>query len=354
MDGVAKRRILFITDAWRPQINGVVRTYEYLSAELEKLGHTVRVIGPCDFPCRMPMPGYHEITLALFPYRHLARMIAEYKPDSIHIATEGPLGYAARRYCIRNKIKFNTAYHSQFPMYVSLRAAKVHKSLEKPFYNFTDNMIRRFHAAGAAIITTTPTMDNELRARGYETPMFQMVRGTPVDSFSPGASTVLDQLKRPIALYVGRVAIEKNLEAFLGMKWEGSKVVVGGGPDFDMLKAKYPDSMFTGPRTGSELAAHYRAADVFVFPSLTDTFGIVLIEALACGLPVAAYDVTGPRDIITNERLGALSKDNLAEAASRALKAPGEKQERYKYVCDHYTWPVAARRFLEILEKTGT
>lgn len=344
------KRILIITDAWQPQVNGVVRTYEYLALELALLGHEVRVIGPSDFPLRLPMPLYREIELTLFPTRRLKRLIADFVPDAIHIGTEGPLGWAARRYCLKNKIRFTTAYHTQFPGYIAKRMPFLKNFVRER----ADAMLRRFHAASAGIITTTASLEEDLRTRGYETPFYTMNRGVPVDLFNPGESDLFTHLPKPVALYAGRVAIEKNIEDFLSMAWHGTKVVVGDGPGLNALKKKYPHVLFTGRKTGQELADHYRAADVFVFPSRTDTFGIVLIEALSCGLPVAAFDVTGPKDIITHPSLGALHADDLAVATARALAQKEYADHRHDYVLKHYTWQAAARRFLDILKETGT
>lgn len=345
---------MIVTDAWQPQINGVVRTYEYLSQALIDCGHDVRVIGPSSFPLRLPMPGYAEIELSLFAARRLARMIDEFAPDSLHIGTEGPLGWAARRHARRNGIRFTTAYHSQFPDYAAKRAGRIFPALQNVVRRKTDDLIRYFHAPAAAVIATTQTLVDELRARRYDMPLHTMNRGVPLDLFAPGRSDILSSLPGPIALYTGRVAVEKNLEAFLGMEWPGSKVVVGDGPDLPLLKNRYPFVHFAGRKVGGDLADHYRAADIFVFPSRTDTFGIVLIEALACGLPVAAYNVTGPRDIITHDFLGALHDHDLSQAARTALDiSKNRKQERHDHVRAHYTWDAAARRFIEILDEAG-
>ena len=353
MDKSIRRKILVVTDAWKPQVNGVVRTYEYLAAELEALGHEVRVIGPADFPLRLPTPGYREIETVLFPYRRLARLIDEYGPISLHVATEGTLGWAARRYAIRHGIRYTSAYHTQFPDYVARRVGRKLPFLENWVRARTDAVLRRFHKPATAIITTTASIDAELRQRGYDSPLYRLPRGVSAGLFSPGEATLFHGLKRPVALYVGRVAIEKNIEAFLSMPWEGAKVVVGDGPSLNELKAKYKDVIFTGRKTGEDLAAHYRSADIFVFPSRTDTFGIVLLEALASGLPVAAHNVPGPRDIITAPHLGVLH-DNLSTAAERALACVGDAQKRYDHVRENYTWPTIARQFLTILDETNT
>jgi glycosyltransferase involved in cell wall biosynthesis len=353
MDKSIRRKILVVTDAWKPQVNGVVRTYEYLAIELEALGHEVKIIGPADFPLRLPTPGYREIETVLFPGRRLARLIDAYQPTSLHVATEGTLGWAARRYAIKHGIRYTSAYHTQFPDYLAQRVGWRLPFLENWVRARTDAVLRRFHKPAAGIITTTASIDAELRQRGYDSPLYRLTRGVPAAQFGPGEATLFQGLKRPVALYVGRVAIEKNIGEFLSMPWEGSKVVVGDGPSLNELKAKYKDVIFTGRKTGTDLAAHYRAADIFVFPSRTDTFGIVLLEALASGLPVAAHDVPGPRDIITAPYLGVLH-DNLGSAAERALEIKDEAQKRRDHVRENYAWPAVARQFLAILDETGT
>lgn len=348
-----RKRILIVTDAWRPQVNGVVRTYEHLGVELEQLGYEVKIIGPCDFPRRLAMPGYREIELTLFPYKKLAAAITDFQPDSIHIATEGPLGWAARRWCRRHKKQFTTAYHTQFPLYVGKRVGKILPFLERWATKKTAGLIRRFHSAGSGIIITTDSLKHELLAQDYQTPLFTLKRGVPIDLFTPGSATLFADLPRPIALYVGRVAIEKNLDAFLDMDWHGSKVVVGDGPNRQTMTKKYPAVHFAGVQTGAALADHYRSSDVFIFPSKTDTFGIVILEALACGLPVAAYPVTGPRDIITEEFLGRLN-DDLAAAAQQALQSGSHERRRHDHIKEHYSWPAITKDFIHILDETNT
>ena len=343
-------KILIVSDAWLPQVNGVVRVYEYLAAELAAAGHDIRIIGPADFPRRMPMPGYREIELALFPYAQLARMIDEAAPDTLHIATEGPLGHAARRYALKRRRPFTTAYHSQFPDYAAKRAARLFPALEKPVRAAFDRFIRRFHAPSSGMMTTTHSLQEELTQRGFRVPMHRVTLGVDFDLFRPGRDALFAHLTPPVALYVGRIAVEKNLEGFLSMDWHGTKVVVGHGPDMDMLQKKYPDVLFTGKKTGADLAAHYRSSDVFVFPSRTDTFGMVLIEALACGLPVAAHDVIGPRDIITAPHLGTLHED-LSHAARTALEHGAKREDRHSHARDLYNWKLAAADFVELCRK---
>ncbi len=352
MENTESAKILIISDAWRPQINGVVRTYEFLSAELEKAGHTVRVIGPADFPARMALPGYSEIELVLLPYRRLARMVEDFSPDYLHVATEGPLGWAARRYAIKHGLTYTTAYHTQFPDYVAKRVARFIPALRSWTHRKVTALIRHFHKPAGAIVVTTPSLKEELESKGYERPMHCLARGVPVELFYPGPPDALHDVPRPIALYVGRVAVEKNLEDFLAMDWPGSKVIVGEGPDKPSLQKKFPEALFAGKKVDKELASYYRSADLFAFPSRTDTFGIVLIEALASGLPVAAYNVTGPRDIITHPHLGCLHED-LSTAALEALKHADRAEDRHAHVRAHYTWPAVAQQFMDILKKVG-
>jgi len=336
-------KILIISDAWHPQINGVVRTYEHLAEELPKLGHTVKVIGPADFPRTIPTPGYPEIKLAIAPYKKLKNTIEEYKPDRIHIATEGPLGWSARKYCIKNKREFSSSFHTLFPDYIAKRAAKFLPFLYDPIHRLGINIVRRFHQKSIVMMVATQSLEDTLRTWGFTPPIFRLTRGAQLDLFKTGKKTKFKDMNGPIALYVGRVAIEKNIEAFLEMNWDGEKVIIGDGPALKELKEKHPNAHFLGTKTGEELGAYYRSSDVFVFPSKTDTFGMVLIEALASGVPVAAYNVTGPKDIITKDFLGALN-DDLTIAAQNALKT-GTPEQRSKHVKKHYTWENAAKQF---------
>ncbi|MBK9562785.1 MAG: glycosyltransferase family 1 protein [Micavibrio sp.] len=342
-------KILIISDAWHPQLNGVVRTYEYLAEELVKEGHEVRVIGPADFPFKIPMLGYAEIELVIGAYGRLAKMIDAEKPQHIHIATEGPLGLAGRRYCVKRKIPFTTSYHTQFPDHVAKRFGHYVPFLHGPTHFLAKRFVRWFHAPAGAVLVATPSLEAQLQDWGFKVPLLRFSRGVNLDLFFPGEKTLFSNLKKPVALYVGRIAIEKNLEDFLSMDWPGSKVLVGDGPSLPFLKNKYPDVHFAGKKTGAELAECYRSADLFVFPSRTDTFGIVLVEALASGLPVAAYDVTGPKDIVTDSSLGALHDSDLGLAAREALKN-GNAQARSHHVKHNYTWENAARQFLGAIE----
>ena len=361
-------RILIISDAWHPQLNGVVRTYEHLCTALEARGHTTHVIGPNDFARQISLLGYDEIKIPLAPYKKLSHMIKDFAPDSIHIATEGTLGWAARKYCLQRGIKFTTCYHTHFPDYVAKRAVKflpfMYKSIYKASHRAARAFVHKFHKPSSCVFVATDSLERTLKRWGFSMPMARLVRGVDIDIFHPAnpnhahndtprgiaaktLSKALNDIKRPIALYVGRIATEKNLDAFLDMRWAGTKVLIGDGPDLTRLrKANDPAVIFAGTQTGAALADYYRAADIFVFPSKTDTFGLVLIEALACGIPVAAYPVTGPIDIITNDILGALNTD-LAIAAQQALTRAksGAQATRFEHITKNYTWPTVALQF---------
>ncbi len=338
-------KILIISDAWHPQVNGVVRTYEYLKEALERQGHSVQIIGPGDIPWTVPMPGYPEIRLALGPYGRLKRVLRDGQADLIHIGTEGPLGMAARRYCLKHDLPFTSFYHTQFPDYVAKRVQAVFPRLARIARKIAWNHIWRFHESARAMICGTDTLEKELRDHGITTPVIPFTRGVDTSLFHRGPKTLFQDLSGPVALYVGRIAIEKSIGDFMDMPWHGSKVVVGDGPMLAELTARYPDIVFTGKKTGKELADHYRSADVFVFPSRTDTFGMVIVEALACGLPVAAYPVTGPIDIITEPYLGVLD-DDLSKAAGQALMLINPDL-RTAHVKERYSWDTAAKQFVE-------
>ncbi len=301
-------RIAIVTDAWAPQTNGVVSTLRQTTSCLERLGHEILLVTPNLFRS-IPCPTYPEIRLALLPYRGVASLISGFRPDAIHIATEGSLGLAARRYCRRHGLQFTTSYHTQFPQYLRSR-------FPIPM-SVSYRALLWFHGAATHCMVSTQTVRNQLAERGFRN-LVHWQRGVDTTLFKPHAKDFL-QLPRPIAAYVGRVAIEKNIDAFLRMPWQGSKLVVGDGPELPRLKAQYPDAVFAGFRFGEDLARHLAASDVFVFPSLTDTFGLVNLEAMACGVPVAAYPVAGPIDVVQDGVTGALDED-LARAALRALR----------------------------------
>lgn len=344
--------ILIVSDAWHPQVNGVVRTYECVSDRLRLLGHKVTVIGPADFPHTVCLPGYREIRLALLPYAHLKSMLEGKIFDAIHIATEGPIGWAGRRYCKKRGLRFTTCYHTHFPDYIAKRAAKLNRRLHKPAFYLTRAYLRMFHAPSALILVATGTLARTLKSWGFASPSAMFTRGVDQDLFHPGPKLLFNDLKRPIALYVGRVAVEKNLGAFLDMAWDGSKIVVGDGPARQSLSHAHGDVIFAGKKTGRDLADHYRSADLFVFPSRTDTFGIVILEALASGLPVAAYDVAGPRDILTRSGLGVLTAHDFGQACRDALACGGDAETRAAFISAHYSWDRAARQFEEACLRT--
>ncbi|MBA3446829.1 MAG: glycosyltransferase family 1 protein [Pseudaminobacter sp.] len=324
-------RILMITDAWHPQINGVVRTLQRVSDELASMGHPVSFLTPSGFPT-FPLPFYADIRLALATSVQVSARIETARPDHIHIATEGPLGFLARRACLAKGMSFTTSYHTRFPEYLSARMPIPE--------SWSYRWLRRFHNAGSGTLVATPSLSAELIERGF-TKIRPWTRGVDTDTYRPDRKQVLD-LPRPIYLSVGRVAVEKNLPAFLDLDLPGSKVVVGDGPALVALKARYPETVFLGARTGEELADIYASADVFVFPSRTDTFGIVLLEALASGLPVAAFPVTGPLDVFADGVGGALS-DDLGVAARAAL-AISPDDARKKAMT--YGWAACAALFL--------
>jgi len=329
-------RILIVSDAWHPQVNGVVRTLSTVLAELRAMGHVVDVIGPDRFRT-VPCPTYPDISLSLFPRRSLVRMIQEFRPDALHIATEGPLGLAARRWAMRTGFRFTTAFHTRFAEYLQART----RIPVRPVYAW----MRRFHDAGAGTMVATQSLRDELTARGFSQ-IRPWSRGVDLDLFKPAPREDWD-LPRPVFIYVGRVAVEKNIGAFLDLDLPGSKVVVGGGPQLASLRREYPTVTFTGPRYGADLARAYAGADVFVFPSLTDTFGLVILEALACGTPVAAFPVTGPKDVLTGARgcVGAVNTD-LRQAALDALN--GDRAACRAHA-ETYSWRACAELFLSHL-----
>ena len=299
---------MIVTDAWFPQTNGVVSTLAQTAAWLGRFGHEVRMLTPKDFRS-IACPTYPEVRLSLFPYKKVEGDILAFAPQALHIATEGPLGLSARHFCVKWGVRFTTSYHTQFPQYVRAR-------FPIPL-RVSYGVLRRFHGSAVRCMVSTPSMRAELGKHGFSN-LAHWPRGVDTEKFRPKLKDFL-RLPRPIAAYVGRVAIEKNIDAFLTMPWAGSKIVVGDGPERARLQQQYPGAVFTGYKFGDELADHLAAADVMVFPSRTDTFGLVNLEAMACGVPVAAYPVTGPIDVIEDGVTGALDND-LGRAALRALK----------------------------------
>ena len=327
-------KILIVTDAWYPQVNGVCRTLKNLGDELKKIGHQVEYIEPNQF-FTVPMPKYNEIKLSLNVWPRVGRLISKADADIIHIATEGPIGIFAKRYCVKNKLKFTTSYHTQFDKYLKLYYPYLPIKLAQKF-------LKGFHSKAEKILVTTQSMKDELQEIGFEKDkMVVWTRGANHGAFQKPKKINLEY-KRPIYLYVGRVSIEKNIRAFLDLELEGTKLVVGKGPDLDKLKKEYPEAIFKGERTNGELASYFASSDVFVFPSKTDTFGIVIIEALKCGLPVAAYPVAGPKDIFNGTNIGSLNND-LKKAALEALKSDRSACIEH---AKKYTWENCAKIFL--------
>ena len=324
-------RILLATDAWRPQVNGVVRTLENMTRAAAQLGATFDYVTPEAFPT-FPLPTYAEIPLAITNQREVARRIDASGADHVHIVTEGPVGWAARRYCLERGRLFTTGYHTRFPEYVRARTGIPEE--------WTYQLLRHFHRPSAAVLAPTPSIRDELARRGFDN-VRVWTRGVDHARFRPGARVSLD-LPRPIFLYVGRIAVEKNLEAMLTLDLPGSTVLVGDGPARERLARRFPHAHFLGPRFGEDLAATYASADVFVFPSLTDTFGVVLLEAMASGLPVAAFPAPGPLDVVGDSGAGVLSED-LRAACLAALEIP---REAARARAQQFSWEESARQFL--------
>jgi glycosyltransferase involved in cell wall biosynthesis len=332
-------RIALVTDAWSPQVNGVVRTLESLVGELAQAGHAVETVSPDRFRT-IPCPTYSEIRLALKPRRRIAAILEAQRPEAIHIATEGPLGIAARAVCLARDLPFTTAFHTKFPEYVAARFAVP--------VDWSYAWLRRFHAPSRGIMVATQTVRNELAARGFGH-LKPWGRGVDDMLFSPGRRTDEFGLTRPIFLYVGRLAVEKNVAAFLDLDLPGSKLLVGDGPTLPQLRRRYPDAHFLGRHEGKDLARIYASSDVFVFPSLTDTFGLVLLEALASGVPVAAFPVAGPLDVIGDSGVGVLDA-NLRQAALAALAI---SRERCRAFALEHSWSASAAQFLDNLAPFG-
>ena len=330
-------KIAIVSDDGPPHVSGVVNTLKATKAELERMGHTVLIIDPNDFSFKVPLPTYPEIQLALFPDRKLGRMLDEFKPDAIHISVEGPLGLAARGYCKRNGREFTTAYHTMFPEYVHVRTGIPTDWI----YVFA----RWFHNGAIRTMVATPALMDSLKKKGFTRLAFWN-RGVDTSIFNASEPLPLSG-ERPVFMYMGRVAVEKNLEAFLSLDLPGTKYIVGDGPARKTLEAKYPKVIFTGYKFGRELARHVAAADVFVFPSLTDTLGLVMLEANACGVPVAALPSEATSTVIKQGVNGFVSKD-LREACMKALKLPREKVLEY---AKEFGWKKPTELFLNNLEK---
>jgi glycosyltransferase involved in cell wall biosynthesis len=324
-------RILIATDAWHPQVNGVVRTLTSLARSAAALGADIDFLTPEGFRS-MALPTYPGLRIALPNRREIIRRIEAAAPDAIHIATEGPIGWAARAYCRRRKLAFTTSYTTRFPEYIAVR------SIIPAAVSYA--VLRHFHAAASMTMIATASLRQELSARGFKK-LGTWGRGVDTELFTPDDPIELD-LPRPIFMTMGRVAVEKNIEAFLSLNLPGSKVVIGDGPQMAELQRRYPKAKFLGEKTGRDLPRHLAAADVFVFPSLTDTFGVVQLEALACGTPVAAFPVTGPLDVIADHPIGALDTD-LRSACIRALSISREACRNFAL---ERSWENSARQFI--------
>ena len=342
-DALKPMRIMVATDAWEPQVNGVVRTLTRVVSELQEIGHEVEVIHPGQFKT-FPLPTYAEIKVAIGVYEPVQERFKAFEPEAIHIATEGPVGLAARRICVEWKLPFTTSYHTRFPEYVSAR-------LPLPLAAGYAYM-KWFHKPSGRLMVATPTMREELARHGFRN-ISAWSRGVDTEIFHPrrdGEPDIFAHLARPVFLYVGRVAVEKNIEAFLALDLPGTKVVVGPGPQVEELKARYPRAVFTGSKSGDELAAHYACAEVFVFPSLTDTFGVVILEAMAAGTPVAAYPAPGPIDLIPGSGAGVLAltaTEGLKEACIQCLDLD---RSRVRAFAETFSWRACAEDFVKNLQ----
>ncbi|MEM7660632.1 MAG: glycosyltransferase family 1 protein [Pseudomonadota bacterium] len=341
-------RIMLITDAWDPQVNGVVRTMKRVIAECEEMGHEWEVVSPADGFRTIPLPTYSEIRLALGAKKEIERRFDIFEPDAIHIATEGTLGMAGRSLCLKLKHPFSTSYHTRFPEYVSAR-------FPVPL-SWGYSFMRWFHRYSGKVMVATPSMREELLAHRFDN-VVSWTRGVDTELFHPSNRKTEGEegdpfagLPRPIYLNVGRVAVEKNIEAFLKCDLGGSKVIVGEGPQRDELEKRYPEAHFLGAKFGEELAACFASADVFVFPSLTDTFGLVILEAMATGTPVAAYEAPGPKDIIPGSSAGVIDSD-LSKAAVACLALDRNIIRSY---AETYSWRACAEAFVENLAPLPT
>ncbi|MCX7363151.1 MAG: glycosyltransferase family 1 protein [Alphaproteobacteria bacterium] len=327
-------RIAIVSDAWRPQINGVVRTVETIVRLLQAEGHEIEVFGPDRFRT-VPCPTYPEIRLSLFPSARLHHMLKLFRPDAIHLVTEGPLGWSARAFCLKRGLPFTTAYHTRFPEYVRARV-RIPISWSYAF-------VRRFHAPSSAVLVVAQSIRDELAARGFRN-LVPWSRGVDIAAFRPQPRVDVGD-PRPIWLYAGRVAVEKNIKAFLDLDLPGSKWVVGGGPQLKELRRRHKGVRFFGSVSTEDLSRHYAEADCFVFPSRTDTFGLVMVEALASGVPVAGYPVPGPLDVVTIPTVGAIDQD-LRAACLRAIACAPEDCRKH---AESFTWDRCAREFLDTL-----
>ena len=325
-------KIMMVSDAWEPQVNGVVRTLQYTARELQAMGYSVDLLTPLEFST-LPCPTYPDIRLSLFPGSKVVRRLSQFDPDALHIATEGPLGMAARRFALTRGVPFTTAYHTRFPEYVRARTGMP--------LSWTYAFLRWFHGPSEAVMAPTEVVKRDLESYGLKNVVIWS-RGVDLNIFKPQHSKRLES-SRPIFLYVGRVAVEKNIEAFLELDLPGSKWVACTGPALKGIRARHPNANYLGVLDQHELAQVYASADVFVFPSRTDTFGLVLLEAMACGLPVAAYPVTGPLDVIGDSKTAGIMHEDLRTACLEAQKLRREDAAAH---ARNFSWRATTEQFL--------
>lgn len=332
-------RIAILTDAWFPQVNGVVRTLNTTIGILEQQGHEVLCIHPEMFRS-VPMPTYPDIPLVLFPWRGVKRRLDAFQPEAVHLATEGSIGWAGRRYCLKRSLPYTTAYHTRFPEYVRLRAPIP--------LTWSYGVMKRFHGPAIRTMVATRSMYDSLTEHGFSHLVYWS-RGVDLQRFRPRDQDMYPDLPRPVMVHLGRVAVEKNIQAFLALDLPGSKVVIGDGPARKELQQRFPDAHFLGYRDNGDLARHLSSADLLVFPSLTDTFGLVMLEAMASGVPVAAYPVEGPVDLVRNGENGWVDQD-LGVAVRQAL---GVDRAACRRFAEGYSWEACTRQFLENLQPLG-
>lgn len=332
------RSIVLVTDAWPPNQSGVVTWVHKTTEILGSRGFKVTILHPALFPS-VSVPFYPEIHVPLLPYHKLKRLLFEAQPDAVHIVTEGSLGLTARRICLQYGIPYTSAYHSHFPLYLERRFGRA-------FYHLTYSYLRWFHKKSRAVFVSTPNLRKELLDHGFTNVVITPL-GVDVELFKKNPSPTISTPAKPIFVYSGRLAVEKNVDDFLRLDLPGTKIVIGDGPERRRLEHQYTHAQFLGHKTQKEVADWLSLADVFVFPSVTDTFGLVILEALACEVPVAAYPVMGPEDIITNGIDGVLNT-NLEKAAKDALKIPRENCRKKALA---FSWEKGTDVFLQNLKE---
>jgi len=347
---VTLKKILIVTDAWHPQINGVVRTLEATAHVLKQQGHEVCIVGPDSaHGFTLALPFYPSIQLTFFAGRYIRTLFDTFQPDFIHIATEGPLGWSTRRLCLQRGVAFTTSYHTRFPEYL---AARLPAFLGRFFQTLSYSVLRRFHALSSAVMVATPSLETILRQQQFSR-LVLWSRGVDDTVFQPIREKLAtyDSLPRPLLLYVGRVAVEKNIRDFLNIKTEGTHIIIGDGPDVDLLSKEYPNARFLAPLEGRALAHHYAAADLFVFPSMTETFGLVLLEACACGLRIASFPAPGPLDLFSSKEAAdfVVLNSNLETAVQQALLKEDNPSVPHNYI-KSYSWEACTKQFFDHIQ----